>query len=97
MSKAKGIRLKYLPADETDDSADAQPCTITSFNGKHIRVVPITPIGLHDCGECVGTGNLGLAECGNIPDCSNAIYVRATPANKVKHIAWLIDNYDKRN
>jgi hypothetical protein len=49
-----------------------------------------------DCIGCVGEHNpFGYSNinCENIPDCDKAIYVRATPANKLKHIAWLLDQH----
>lgn len=87
----KSLRLKYLPANETDDSMTAQPCIVTMFDNRQVRVVPIAPIVQHDCTGCVGSGDGGGCDCGCIPDCNKAIYVRATPANKLKHIAWLLD------
>ena len=29
--------------------------------------------------------------CYDLPDCDNAIFVRATPENKIKHIAWRLE------
>jgi hypothetical protein len=87
------IRLSYLPANETDDSVTAQPCIVMTFDNKQVRVVPIAPNVLNDCTGCIGSGDGGGVDCGRIPDCNKAIYVRATPANKLKHIAWLLDQH----
>lgn len=31
-------------------------------------------------------------DCYDLPDCDRAIFVRATPENKIKHIAWRLEN-----
>lgn len=31
-------------------------------------------------------------DCFSLPDCDNAIFVRATPENKLKHIAWRLEH-----
>ena len=94
--KKASIRLSYLPVGESDELA-AQPCVVQPNSDKKqpFRAVPITPIVHGDCIGCVGQHNpYGYANvnCDTIPDCQNAIYVRATPANKLKHIAWLLEN-----
>ena len=90
VTKRDTIRLKYLPYDQTDDSMPAQPCTV-ALEGRIIRVVPIVPLHPHDCELCIGSGNEGHVWCEHIPDCANAVYVRATPANKLKYITWLLN------
>jgi len=92
----KSLRLKYLPAGDNDDFR-AQPCVVQPTDGKQpFRAVPIEPVIHGDCVGCVGEHNpFGYANinCDAIPDCGKAIYVRATPANKLKHIAWLLDQH----
>lgn len=93
--KEKGIRLRYLPADQTDDGAEAQPCVVTAYDKTQIRVVPITPMFRNDCTGCVGDGDRKKSSCQAVPNCENAVYVRATPANKIKYIEWLLDKYNR--
>ena len=93
----KTLRLKYLPAG-VHSTEKAQPCVVQPNSDKKqpFRAVPIEPIVPQDCIGCVGEHNpFGYAKvnCENIPDCDKAIYVRATPANKLKHIAWLLDQH----
>jgi hypothetical protein len=99
--KKESIRLNYLSVYEMRNSErepKAQPCVVQPDEGKPFRVVPITPMmKSHSCLGCVGhhgseTGN--SLDCGHLPDCGNAVYVRATPANKLKHIAWLLDQHN---
>jgi hypothetical protein len=102
--REKSIRLKYMSAKGVRNSereADAQPCVVEPNGVKPFRVVPVAPFigdGLKSlaCLGCVGhhgseDGN--DIDCSLLPDCTNTIYVRATPANKVKHIAWLLDQH----
>jgi hypothetical protein len=92
----KTLRLKYLPAG-IHSTEKAQPCVVVPNDNKQpFRAVPIAPIVPQDCIGCVGEHNpFGYSNinCENIPDCVKAIYVRATPANKLKHIAWLLDQH----
>lgn len=85
------IRLNYLPANEADDSMPAQPCILATLDGKGIRVVPITPNQRQSCDGCVVAIVSVAGSCGDIPNCDNAIYVRATPTNKLKYVEWLLD------
>lgn len=39
-----------------------------------------------------GSSSLTAYDCYSLPDCDNAIFVRATPENKIKHIAWRLEN-----
>lgn len=89
MTIIKSLRLKYLPVG-VHSVTKAQPCMVQpdSTEKQPFRVVPIEPVIRGDCIGCVGQHN---PSCDEIPDCDKAIYVRATHANKLKHIAWLLD------
>ena len=111
MKKPDTIRLTYMSAKalaeykDKDHEAPAQPCVVHPAGMTPFRVVPIAPmldsqLKLLECIGCIGENGTNVGErisCLILPDCSNAIFVRATPANKVKHIAWLLDNLEKNN
>jgi hypothetical protein len=96
------IRLKYLSIKEMRNSErepKAQPCMVAPDNRNPYRVVPITPLIQstlnHDCLGCVGEHNPedhngAQVTCSDLPDCGTVIYVRATPANKLKYVTWLL-------
>ena len=96
MAKLKTLRLRYAPAGDLYEEK-AQPCVVVpKYKTQPFRVVPIAPIVKED-GECIGCvgehnqfGHTNVS-CDNLPDCANTIYVRATPANKLKHIEWLLE------
>lgn len=101
--KKASIRLRYLSVKEIKNAPrepKAQPCVVHPDGRKPFRVVPIAQlVDANDldmaCIGCVGehsSHNNRDIDCGLIPDCANTIYVRATPANKLKHIAWLLEN-----
>lgn len=99
--KKASIRLSYLSVKEIRNSErepKAQPCVVHPDGRKPFRVVPVAPLILdgrtHECIGCIGQHGTDvgqMTDCGLLPDCSNSIFVRATPANKLKHIAWLLD------
>lgn len=102
--KKASIRLRYLSVKEIRNSErepKAQPCVVHPDGRKPFRVVPVAPLirDMLETYECLGcVGQHGSEEgndldCGHLPDCSHTIYVRATPANKLKHIAWLLDQH----
>lgn len=84
-----------------------QPALVQGKGNKRpTRVVPIhkdynQP---EPCTGCVAIGcMLELAhgldktfkfiyDCVSLPDCDGAIYVLATPENKLRHIAWRLEN-----
>lgn len=101
------MRLRYLKSEALSEgnNTKAQPCVVVPDRGrgrgKPIRVVPITP--LQDRGTtlgCVGciaehvTQLGGRIDCGELPNCDDAIYVRATPKNKLKYVEWLLDKHN---
>ena len=102
--KKESIRLSYLAVKEIRNAPKepkAQPCVVHPDGRKPFRVVPIAQLvdanelGMA-CIGCIGQHSTPVGEdidCGLLPDCSNSIYVRATPANKLKHIAWLLDQH----
>ena len=102
MTIIKSIRLKYLPADQTDGSAEAQPCIITPTGRKPMRLVPIAPLIKGQCTGCIGNYNdhpsaadtMLDVVCDSLPVCDKAIYVRASPNNKLRHVAWLLEQND---
>lgn len=75
-------------------------------NTQPTRIVPIAKLSDDDrCAGCIAYGDMLQREYGGgdtnfnttyscyaLPDCSDAIYVRATPENKLKYIAWRLEN-----
>lgn len=102
--KKESIRLSYLSVYEMRNSErepKAQPCVVQPHGRKPFRVVPIAPMMKFNqsqaCIGCVGRHGTEVGEatdCSLLPDCANAIYVRATRNNKLKHIAWLLDQHN---
>ena len=101
--KKASIRLRYLSVKEIKNAPKepkAQPCVVHPDGRKPFRVVPIAPLvsaerKTLECVGCIGQHGTDvgqMTDCGLLPDCSNSIFVRATPANKLKHIAWLLEN-----
>lgn len=100
----ESIRLSYMSVKDIRNAPrepKAQPCVVHPDGRKPFRVVPIAPLVSAEqktlgCVGCIGehgTTTGQFIDCGNLPDCANTIYVRATPANKLKHIAWLLDQH----
>ena len=102
--KEKSLRLRYAKIGEVEDNDKARPCVVKPRGISPVtpfRVVPVVPINKNDCVGCVGERSNHYHEvnpitCNDLPDCTDAIYVRATPANKLKHIEWLLDEYNKQ-
>jgi hypothetical protein len=101
MAKLKTPRLTYMSVDEIYNAPKeppAQPCVVKPKGKTPFRVVPIAALtDNHNCSlacfGCIGehgTDIGSLIDCGALPDCGDNIYVRATPANKLKHIEWLL-------
>lgn len=99
--KEKSVKLKYLNVGQTKSTSVPQPCTVHIDGVKHpVRVVPIAPFsdlrgGMLDCIGCVGShgDTKDAVNCDDLPDCSYAIYVRATPKNKLKYIEWVMEEH----
>lgn len=100
----ESIRLSYLSVKDIRNAPkepEAQPCVVHPDGRKPFRVVPVAPLTeggmIQECIGCIGQHSTPVGEninCGLLPDCANTIYVRATPANKLKHIAWLLDQHN---
>ena len=102
------IRLNYFDTRLDDTSGiDPQPVlALGKGNTQPTRIVPIAKLSDDDrCAGCIAYGDMLQREYGGgdtnfnttyscyaLPDCSDAIYVRATPENKLKYIAWRLEN-----
>lgn len=94
------MKLKYLPAGLIGGH-NAQPCVVVPDEGKPIRVVPITPFvstgTVHECVGCIGEEETYMGQrinCSNLPNCDDAIFVRATMKNKLKYVEWLLNKHN---
>jgi hypothetical protein len=102
MTNPMGLKLKltYLRVERSIDNPEdlpAQPVRVTLKGNKTpTKLVPITPFAVHDkCVGCVGyyeERNDQRVDCYQLPDCGNAIYVHANPANLLRHIEWRLEN-----
>ena len=93
------IRLKYLDTmgvNAVDDLPPQPVLVLGKGNKRPTRVVPITKLADADADTCVGcvayvSRRRREYDCYSLPDCARAIFVRATPENKIKHIAWRLE------
>lgn len=95
------LKLKYLPPAQKlgDDIANepTQPVMALLKDNKTLtKLVPISPFVHHDkCIGCIAHNdelNDQRVDCYQLPECDNAIYVRANPTNLLRHIEWRLEN-----
>lgn len=98
-----GLRLTYLPAAREDEVADlpAQPAAVYPVSRKLKRPIRVVPVakrpGTDSCFGCIAwdggyDGAATAVACTDMPSCDRCVYVRATPENKLRHIAWRLEN-----
>lgn len=97
-----GLRLTYKFSDRTvEDIADLDPMPVVLYPKGLMRRVYIVPITkphpeIDPCAGCIAWNQEGAIEtrvdCYDLPDCQTCVYVRATPENKLRHIAWRLES-----
>lgn len=96
------IKLDYLQLEPTTFDPDKYPPqpvrAVLDGNKTPTKLVPVLPLTEHDkCIGCIAYNNsdlgvLGRIDCYRLPDCPETIFVRANPANLLRHIEWRLEN-----
>lgn len=100
MTNPTGLKLTYGcidPVTEDPNKYKPQPVQVKLKGNKTMtKLVPVTPLVEHDkCIGCIAESNFNVhprIDCFQLPACDNTIYVRASPNNLVRHIAWRLEN-----